>query len=48
MGSGTTAAVALKLNRNVIGIDLDKKNFHLAMDRIRKTMAREQRTIELL
>lgn len=48
MGSGTTAVVALRLNRNVIGIDLDTKNLKLAQDRITKSVSRAERTITLI
>lgn len=48
MGSGTTAAVALRLNRHVIGIDLDPKNLTLAEQRIKKAVARDERTITLI
>lgn len=48
MGSGTTAAVALRLNRNVIGIDLDPTNLSLARERIRKSVARNERTLSIL
>ena len=34
VGSGTTLAVASGLGRNAIGIDLDARNFDLALDRV--------------
>ena len=37
MGSGTTGAVAKKLNRNFIGIELDDEFFKIAKERINKT-----------
>ena len=37
MGSGTTGVACKKLNRNFIGIELNKKYFNLAKDRIEKT-----------
>ena len=36
MGSGTTGEAALNTNRNFIGIELDKKYFKIANDRIEK------------
>ncbi len=36
MGSGTTGVVAKKLRRNFIGIELDKKYFQIATNRINK------------
>ena len=34
MGSGTTGVACKKLNRNFIGIELDKDYFKIAKDRI--------------
>jgi site-specific DNA-methyltransferase (adenine-specific) len=34
MGSGTTGAAAKKLGRSFIGIELDKKYFDIAKERI--------------
>ena len=34
MGSGSTGIVALKNNRNFIGIELDEKYFNIAKERI--------------
>ena len=36
MGSGTTRVACKKLNRNFIGIELDKNYFDIAKDRIEK------------
>ena len=36
VGSGTTAAVAHKLGRNYIGIDIDERTFKYASDRLKK------------
>lgn len=36
MGSGTTGLACLNLNRQFIGIELDKKYFDLAVDRLNK------------
>ena len=36
MGSGTTGVACKKLNRNFIGIELDKNYFDIAKDRIEK------------
>lgn len=36
MGSGSTGIAALNLNRNFIGIELDKKYFDIAEDRIKE------------
>ena len=36
MGSGTTGVACKKLNRNFIGIELDKTYFEIAKDRIKK------------
>ena len=36
VGSGTTAAVAHKLGRNYIGIDIDERTFKYASDRLEK------------
>ena len=36
MGSGTTGVVAKKLYRNFIGIEIDKKYFQIATNRIDK------------
>lgn len=35
MGSGTTIVAAKKLNRNFIGIELDKEYFEIASERIK-------------
>jgi site-specific DNA-methyltransferase (adenine-specific) len=43
MGSGTTGVAAKKLNRNFIGIELDKEYFEIAKRRIEN--AQQQRTI---
>ena len=48
MGSGTTAEAALTNNRHVIGIDLDPKNLDMAIRRIKKAVARDERTINLI
>jgi len=37
MGSGTTGAVAKRLNRNFIGIEIDDKYFEIAKNRISKS-----------
>lgn len=37
MGSGTTGAVAKRLGRNFIGIEMDKKYFEIAKERIENT-----------
>ncbi len=37
MGSGTTGVVAKKLNRNFIGIEIDKEYFEIAKSRINST-----------
>lgn len=37
MGSGTTGKVAKQLNRNFIGIELDREYFEIALQRIEKT-----------
>lgn len=34
MGSGTTALACVEFNRNFIGIEMDKKYFNIANDRI--------------
>lgn len=34
MGSGSTGIVAIKNNRNFIGIELDEKYFNIAKERI--------------
>jgi site-specific DNA-methyltransferase (adenine-specific) len=36
MGSGTTGVVAKRLNRNFIGIEINKEYFQIAKDRITK------------
>ena len=36
MGSGTTGVACAKSNRNFIGIELDKKYFNIAKERIEK------------
>ena len=36
MGSGSTGIAALNLNRNFIGIELDKKYFDIAEERIKE------------
>lgn len=36
MGSGTTGVACKKLNRNFIGIELDKTYFNIAKERIEK------------
>ena len=36
MGSGTTGVACKKLNRNFIGIELDKTYFEIAKNRIEK------------
>jgi DNA modification methylase len=33
-GTGTTLAVATGLNRDVFGIDLDERNYAMALDRV--------------
>lgn len=38
MGSGTTGVAAINLNRNFIGIELDKKYFEIAKERIENAM----------
>ena len=38
MGSGTTGVACKKLNRNFIGIELDKEYFEIAKDRIEKAI----------
>jgi len=38
MGSGTTGLVCKRLNRNFIGIELDKKYFKIAQERINSTL----------
>ena len=37
MGSGTTGAVAKKLGRNFIGIEIDREYFSIAKKRIETT-----------
>lgn len=37
MGSGTTGVACKNLNRNFIGIEIDKKYFEIAMERIANT-----------
>ncbi|GHU82940.1 methyltransferase [Spirochaetia bacterium] len=41
MGSGTTGAVAKKLGRNFIGIEIDNNYFNIAEERIKKTKYEE-------
>ena len=36
MGSGTTGVVCVNLNRNFIGIELDKEHFNTSKERINK------------
>ena len=47
MGSGTTVAVSKKLNRNFIGIEKDKKYFHLANQRLEKTIKLNKKLIDV-
>lgn len=42
MGSGTTGVAALNLNRNFIGIELDKKYFEIAKERIKNAMNKQE------
>ena len=42
LGSGTTAAVAHKMNRDYIGIEREPKTFALAVDRIRQVIEGEK------
>ena len=42
MGSGTTGVAAINLNRNFIGIELDKKYFEIAKERIENTMNKQE------
>jgi len=37
MGSGTSGVIAKKLGRNFVGIEIDKKYFQVASDRVNKT-----------
>lgn len=37
MGSGTTGVACKNLNRNFIGIELDKQYFNIAKERIEKS-----------
>ena len=41
MGSGSTGIVAIKNNRNFIGIELDEKYFNIAKERIEKVESDE-------
>ena len=36
MGSGSTGVAAVKLNRNFIGIEMNKEYFDVAVERIEK------------
>ena len=47
LGSGTTAVVAKKLQRNFIGIEQDKDYVSLAKKRIRKTKALENNVVKI-
>jgi site-specific DNA-methyltransferase (adenine-specific) len=38
MGSGTTAVACIKSGRNYTGFELDERYFHIASERINKTM----------
>jgi len=42
MGSGTTGVACVKLNRNFIGIELDKKYFEIAKNRVNKKYMENQ------
>jgi len=44
LGSGTTGVIAKRLNRNFIGIELDKKYFNIAEDRIMNNITQNQNT----
>ncbi len=46
MGSGTTGKICKSLNRNFIGIEIDKSYFEIAKERIEKTQSIKQTTID--
>ncbi len=47
MGSGTTVAVAKKLNRDFIGVEKDKKYFNLAKQRLKNTFKLDAELINI-
>jgi len=47
-GSGTTGAVAKRLNRHYIGIERDAKYAKLANDRLRRVKALDQTAVEVV
>jgi site-specific DNA-methyltransferase (adenine-specific) len=42
MGSGTTGVACINTNRNFIGIELDKKYFEIAKERIEKAQHKDK------
>lgn len=46
MGSGSTGVACIQSNRSFIGIELDKKYYSIARDRIRKTFNQKKRVYD--